>query len=180
MLILITVFHICGFCFVFVLVQKSHRKYIKNIIRKELTQTEILKFSKYDLNSKKIHIVYVKEDEIRYNNSMYDIVSVKETTDSIYINCINDKEEEKLIANYLDNENKSDSNNNQSIYKNLKPFSVFVLNEFKKNHEFYSIKILQNENGSDFYNSIPLHLCSGKIYRNHYFMDLSAYNYLSA
>lgn len=85
---------------------------------------------------------------------MYDIVSVKETTDSIYINCINDKEEEKLIANYLDNENKSDSNNNQSIYKNLKPFSVFVLNEFKKNHEFYSIKILQNENGSDFYNSI--------------------------
>ncbi|TAL67093.1 MAG: hypothetical protein EPN82_16095 [Bacteroidetes bacterium] len=154
LLIITTVFHLCGFCFVFVIAQKSHRKYIRNKIKSELIKTETLKFSKYEIKSRIVHINYVKEDEIKFDNSMYDIVSVKETSDSLFITCINDKEEKILIENYIENEKKSDSDSNQTNYKNLKPFSVFVLNELRKYPEFYSIRILENEFGNDFYKSI--------------------------
>lgn len=144
----------CGFCFVFVIAQKSHRNYIRSKIKNELVKPETLQFSKNDIKSGKIHIRYVKDDEIKVNNSMYDIISVKETSDSIIYTCINDKEEEKLIEKYMERETNSDSKSNHSIFKNLKPFSVFVLNELRKIPEFYTISILTNENGSDFYKSI--------------------------
>ncbi|OGU39246.1 MAG: hypothetical protein A2X61_07110 [Ignavibacteria bacterium GWB2_35_12] len=154
LIITLTVFHLCGFCLVFVIAQKSHRAYIRSKIKSELVKPETLRFSKNDIKSGKIHIRYVKDDEIKIHNSMYDIISVKETSDSIIFTCINDKEEEKLIEKYMEKENNSDSKSKQSIFKNLKPFSVFIVTEMKNNFVLYSVSEPESKTGTNFYKSI--------------------------
>ena len=85
---------------------------------------------------------------------MYDIISVNETSDSIIFTCINDKEEEKLIEKYIEKENSSDTKSKPSIFKNLKPFSVFIVTEMKNNLILYSVIKTENKTGSDLYKSI--------------------------
>ncbi len=120
----------------------------------ELVKQETLRFSKSDIKTGKIHIRYVKDDEIKIHNSMYDIISVNETSDSLFFTCINDKEEEKLIEKYMEKENNSDSKSRTSIFKIIKPFSVFVVTETKNHFVLYSVSSPENKTGTDFYKSI--------------------------
>ncbi|MCL5991009.1 MAG: hypothetical protein M1419_02785 [Bacteroidetes bacterium] len=120
----------------------------------ELVKQETLRFSKSDIKTGKIHIRYVKDDEIKIHNSMYDIISVNETSDSLFFTCINDKEEEKLIEKYMEKENSSDSKSRTSIFKIIKPFSVFVVTEMKSHFVLYSVSSPENKTGTDFYKSI--------------------------
>jgi hypothetical protein len=96
----------------------------------------------------------VKDDEIKIHNSMYDIISVNETSDSISFTCINDKEEEKLIEKYIEKENSSDSKSKPSMFKIFKPFSVFLVTEMNNNFVIYSVCKNENKTGTNFYKSI--------------------------
>ena len=60
----------------------------------------------------------------------------------------------QLIEKYMEKENSSDSKSKSSIFKNLKPFSVFVVTEMKNNFVLYSVVKNENKKGTDLYKSI--------------------------
>ncbi len=79
----------------------------KNQIRREL-KSEVKKnhlitlaFSKTDLRKKSIHLQFIRNDEFRFNNQMYDIVHKTETKDSISYVCYLDLKEMLQISSML-------------------------------------------------------------------------------
>jgi hypothetical protein len=64
---------------------------------------EKLKFSKDEFYSEKSKIKHIGEDEFIYSGRYYDIIHYEILNDSITLWCLNDKDEEKLIANFQEN-----------------------------------------------------------------------------
>ena len=84
----------------FSLWQYNWRKQIRRELKTEIFANHLIKltFSKKDLKSKNKVIYFVEEDEFRYNNIMYDIVSIEETADSIKYTCYQDIKEMMTIT----------------------------------------------------------------------------------
>ena len=55
-------------------------------------------FSKKEMQKGDIDIVFKEKNEIKYKGKMYDIISRKSDSDSIYIHCISDEEEDFTLA----------------------------------------------------------------------------------
>lgn len=79
----------------------------KNQIRREL-KTEVKKnhlitlaFSKTDLRKKIIYLQFIRNDEFRFNNQMYDIVYKTENKDSVIYVCYLDLKEMLQISSML-------------------------------------------------------------------------------
>jgi hypothetical protein len=104
----------------------------------KLSEIEVLKFSKTDLQSKIVILEWEKEDELRYNDYMYDVVSRKETNDSIVLLCINDHKEKKLIDQFEAYVNQQQDN---STSKHSKPLKI--LEDLNKEY-FHPQKAVQN------------------------------------
>jgi hypothetical protein len=122
-LILFT-YNLAGYYVVFKGWQNTIRFQIRNQIRQEsrLLKPEVLTFSKTDLIENKIDLEWEKDDEFCYNNSMYDVVSRTESTDSITFTCINDRREMKLIRQfqaYADQQHNHSRSNPFKILENL-------------------------------------------------------------
>jgi len=80
--------------------KKQIRKELKSEVKKNHLIT--LTFAKTDLKQKLIHLQFIKEDEFRFNNQMYDIVRTIETNDSISYVCYLDLKEMLQISSMLD------------------------------------------------------------------------------
>lgn len=71
------------------------RKQIRRELKSEIKSRHLIKltFSKKDLQEKNISLIFVKEDEFRYNNMMYDVVTIDQTADSVTYTCYQDIKE---------------------------------------------------------------------------------------
>lgn len=83
--------------------QINWRKQIRRELKSEIKKNHLIKltFSKNELRSKKINLQFIKDDEFRYNNSMYDIVGKSESNDSIIYVCFLDLKEMLQIASVM-------------------------------------------------------------------------------
>lgn len=100
-----------GIIIVYNQIKFYHKKAIKEQIKQNNFNevVEILSFSKVDLQNKKVKLNFIEEHEFRFNNKLYDIISIWETADSIYYKCINDTKEEeleKVFVSYVVNNGK--------------------------------------------------------------------------
>lgn len=57
-------------------------------------------FNKNELQSGKIRIQWIEDDEFRYENKMYDVVKYESHGDSVYLYCIEDENESSLYSYY--------------------------------------------------------------------------------
>lgn len=81
-----------------------HKKLVRNSVN-ELRNSSLvvtISLSKKDLYENKLDFKFIEKDEFRLNGKMYDIIESSETTDSIFYNCINDSEEEKMELAFVD------------------------------------------------------------------------------
>lgn len=71
------------------------RKQIRRELKEEVIKHHLIKFtfSKFDLTNKNISLQFIKKDEFRYNNQMYDIVEKIESKDSVTYVCYHDIKE---------------------------------------------------------------------------------------
>jgi hypothetical protein len=91
-------------------IQNEFRQYLKHSVSvNNLTLIKITKNNKSN-NS----LIFTKRDEFRYKGSMYDIVKKKVTKEAIYYYCFNDKKEENLRKNFVNNFKRSEEGSNSS------------------------------------------------------------------
>lgn len=83
--------------------QINWRKQIRKELKAEVKKNYLIKltFCKNDLQSKKITLQFIKKDEFRYNNSMYDVVDKLESNDSLTYVCFLDLKEMIQIASIM-------------------------------------------------------------------------------
>jgi hypothetical protein len=100
--LILFVYNLAGYYIVFKGWQNGIRQQIRYQIRHDLklSEIEVLTFSKDDLQQNKIILEWEKDKEFCYNDNMYDVVSSKETADSITFICINDRREKQLIDQF--------------------------------------------------------------------------------
>lgn len=97
-------------------IQNEFRQYLKHSVSaKNLT---LIKIPKNNTLNHSIH--FTKKDEFRYKGSMYDIVKKKINGDTIYYYCYNDKKEETLHKNFVNNFKRSEEGSNSSRRNFLK------------------------------------------------------------
>jgi hypothetical protein len=98
-ILVLFVYNLAGYYVVFKGWQTGIRYQIKKQLRSDFQKGsyDVLKFSKSDIALKKVILDWEKDDEFCYGNSMYDVKSIKETPDSIFYTCINDRREKQLI-----------------------------------------------------------------------------------
>lgn len=93
-----------GIILVYNQIKLYHKKSIRNSIN-ELKNSSLvvtISLSKKDLSETKLDITFIEKDEFKLNGRMYDIIETTETDDSIFYQCINDYEEEKLELAFVD------------------------------------------------------------------------------
>jgi hypothetical protein len=138
--LILFIYNLAGYYIVYKGWQKGIRQQIKYQIGHglKLSEIEVLAFSKADLQTKTIILEWENDDEFRYNNYMYDVVSSKETNDSIVLLCINDHKEKKLLDQFEAYVNQQQDN---SSSKHSKPFKI--LEDLIKDY-CYPQKVVQN------------------------------------
>jgi len=101
MLFLIISHGIIQFVF-FKIFQAKYQAEIVEIILNDLSETELVsfKFNRSDLNSGTINIQWLKDDEFRYQNIVYDVFKKEVNGDCIYLYCVLDENESKLYSNF--------------------------------------------------------------------------------
>ena len=121
--LILFIYNLAGYYIVFKGWQNGIRKQIRYQIRNDikLLEIEVLTFSKADLLQNKVILEWEKDKEFRFNDNMYDVVSRKETTDSITFVCINDRKEKKLIDQFQAHVNQQQDN---AMSKRPNPFKI--------------------------------------------------------
>jgi len=66
----------------------------------EMEMVEFLVFNKEDILQGKIDFSWIRSQEFKYNENMYDIVKKAENDKQIFLYCINDTKEKKLENEY--------------------------------------------------------------------------------
>lgn len=99
-------FNIFGYFFTFRIIQKGYKKQFRKHISSNANEenTEILVISDAVIQQRNSPFKWMEEDEFRYYGKMYDIVKSEKKGDQNIFYCVNDKNEEKLMArfeNYL-------------------------------------------------------------------------------
>lgn len=96
----IFLFNLSGYYFVFNVMQKSARKEMKALIKKNIPKTDLEKLviSENEMNSPDIFNFKDDNKEFIYNGKLYDIISETKDGSNTIFYCINDKNEEKLFA----------------------------------------------------------------------------------
>ena len=96
-MLLVFIFDMTGYLMVFKFHQSHIRKQIKQQIKNGISEDELQLFS---ISHKEYNqLEWVREDiEFRIGANMFDIVRNERTADSVYLQCVNDKEEELLFA----------------------------------------------------------------------------------
>lgn len=95
-------FNVFGYYFTFIIIQKGYKKqFRKHISYNTSTEnTEILIISDAEIHQHNSPFKWMEEDEFRYHGKMYDIVKSEKQGDNNIFHCVNDKNEEKLLARY--------------------------------------------------------------------------------
>ncbi len=99
-------FNIFGYYFTIQIIQKGYKKQFRKHIRYNANDenTEMLVISDAIIQQRNSPFKWMEEDEFRYYGKMYDIVKSEKQGDTNIFYCVNDKNEEKLLArfeNYL-------------------------------------------------------------------------------
>lgn len=106
LLISALLFNIFGYYFTFQIIQQGYKKQFRKHISCSANSenTEILVISDAEIRQHNSPFKWMEEDEFRYYGKMYDIVKSEKKGDQNIFYCVNDKNEEKLMArfeNYL-------------------------------------------------------------------------------
>jgi hypothetical protein len=105
-------------------------------------------FSKDASTYKRQGISFIERDEIKYKGKMYDIVSQHDTTDSIFVKCISDEQEDYTIAlsqnELIKNQNAKNEKDLSILKFNLGVYTFpdtgipkFSLNKETLSHQFF-------------------------------------------
>lgn len=83
--------------------QHNWKKQIRRELKEEVKKHHliILSFAKIDLQKGNVILQFIREDEFKFNGSMYDIVEINETKDSILYTCFLDLKEMLQISALL-------------------------------------------------------------------------------
>lgn len=102
LLIFVFTFNIGGSLLVYGALRFKIKSEIKKQIENGIDTTEL---NSIEINSEtNCKIQWVEDNkEFKYNGEMYDVVSVKVSGGKKYLQCINDKKENNLIANFVVN-----------------------------------------------------------------------------
>jgi len=112
-IIVLLMFNISGYYFTALMIQKGYKKQFRKHIRCNANEenTEILVISDAEIQRHDSPFKWMEEDEFRYYGKMYDIVKSEKQGDTNIFYCVNDKNEEKLLArfeNYMKHHTDSD------------------------------------------------------------------------
>ena len=88
---------------IFKVFQAKYKTEIVEMMLNDISGIEIVsfKFDKNDLQTGKIRIQWIDDDEFRYQNRMYDVVTRESSNDFLNLYCIEDKNE-SLLYSYFD------------------------------------------------------------------------------
>lgn len=130
-LIQVYLFNVAGYFLYYSVMKIIIQKEIKCLIRKGLKEEElsILVLTINEFNSFKWVELY---KEFVINDEMFDVVKIIKTEKNVYIKCINDKKEQRLISNF-NKKNKTVGKSNKIINKILKTKYLTILMYNNKN-----------------------------------------------
>jgi len=144
-LLIIILFVSNGYHLYFRYLQNNIKQEVKHEIRKGLSENELTLIVVTSENEKQISWIE-QNKEFRYNGSMYDVVKSQTKANKTYYYCINDKKEEKLIANYA----RHNRRRNKTLLKIRKVLSNkyfpenFSINTKTNNADIYFTEYQQN------------------------------------
>jgi len=126
LLILLLLFDSFGYIFVYLELSSYFKKEAAGKINDFIPENEleIISFHKTKLLSTVSSLNFVKEKEIKINGTLYDIYKIEYRNDSVFIFCLNDKNEnilEKAFTSYVDRKinDKTSRNPIHNIIHNL-------------------------------------------------------------
>lgn len=126
-LLMLFIFNMSGIFIVFKIEQAFIRQEIKNKIKGGVPEDDLHLFvlSRYEYGA----LNWVREDiEFRYGNEMFDVVRSQFKSDSVYLYCINDKEETVLFARLdsmiFENLNAKSKNKSHPLHYAIKLFKT--------------------------------------------------------
>lgn len=110
LIVLALLFNSFGYLVAFILLRNSAWAESKARIEKEISPDELVRFEipKFSDRSNLPNV----EDcqmEFSYSGTMYDVIRRYETSDSVFLDCLRDEQEEELIEAFLKNHNKTNS-----------------------------------------------------------------------
>ena len=129
-------FNVFGYYLPFYLIRSAHRSEIEIEIRDNLNKENLVEVT-YSLSNHAIQPNWIIEGkEFRYNDEMYDVVSIIMHKDSITYLCVCDSQEQNLISNFNDLVNKNLENNKKSKLETSKKLSKYnILNNVLNTHQ---------------------------------------------
>ena len=122
---------------IFKIFQAKYKTEIVEIMLFDMSNIEIVsfKFNKNDLQTGKIRIQWIEEDEFRYQKIMYDILSKETCIDYVKFYCIED-EKESLLYSYFDKYFQELINDDPGKEEDLEGFSNSLSQFYSKPVEF--------------------------------------------
>lgn len=103
-IVVLLMFNISGYYFAFQMVYTGYKKQFRKQISSHSNNenTEVLVISDSEIRQHNSPFKWTEEDEFRYHGKMYDIVKCEKQGDNNIFYCVNDKNEEKLLARFED------------------------------------------------------------------------------
>lgn len=100
LLLFLYLHNFAGYLAAFVLLQSRVRSDIERSITSGLPDDvlTLLVFKSSSLGNDEPAVQWLDDNEFRYEGSMYDVVRIRTSGDSVYFLCVNDVEEERLFA----------------------------------------------------------------------------------
>ncbi|MBN8546835.1 MAG: hypothetical protein J0L60_11960 [Ignavibacteria bacterium] len=125
LLLTIICLNLFGAPVLFVFMQKKIKKEMKNLIFSQVDTSKLYSFTfpADKFSCEKAGVEFIHEKEFRYNGMMFDVVRSEKQGDSIKYYCVNDKQEEELIAAFA-RHNKSNKPFNFAAFKLLS--NIFI------------------------------------------------------
>lgn len=110
----------------------KYKREIKQIIKAGVPEKDLVyfQFHKSILTKSSSEFRWIKKNEFRYKNEMYDIVDVSYNSDSVIFKCIHDFKESKLLASfdkYLIDLLKDDSTKRNEFIGLIKSFDNYYI-----------------------------------------------------
>jgi hypothetical protein len=110
----------------------KYKKEIKQIIKAGVPEKDLVEFTFHKSVIRKVShdFRWIKKNEFRFKNEMYDVVKIEVQGDSVHYKCIHDLKESKLFVNldkYLIDLIKSDSAKRNEFVSFLNSLNTFYL-----------------------------------------------------
>jgi hypothetical protein len=145
LLVSLLIFDSCGYFFIYTELSNFFKKEAAEKINDFLPDNELEIISAHitEINSFNPNFVFVNDNEIKVNESMYDIYKTEFKNDSVFYYCINDKNEnilEKAFSNYLESKTNNKPGNIpiHNILLNIIKIALAPVN-FNNNYIQFSI-----------------------------------------